>query len=470
MLKINILKHIFENHKNCRLIISTFTKTGIVSLASLIGLANCQLTLAQVPSSSSQLHAQININLNQVKVPEIAQKIIQAINKTELTGDFSGAVKTLGISDINQSPIINRIEQSKKAHDYLVSIGELYKNFKSQFKIQNLNVTGTSASLDVQEYTEIELSKPEDIAAGIIPKYIKNHRFTFTISGGQIKLTSHKLLNDPSDPDPLNIKNAVPAPPDAIPATIGLVDPKFRKFVSTIVASSQLTGLNADINGSVPSNKFVPQINKIGVLNFNLISSMMVNLISANYTTYNRSAAVDYAGKYWQSFNPKYRNFEQVFGFINQGDCTNYASQALLEGGGWTSIDGARPDNNVWWYNPNPAIPVSQWADSQSYTWASAPNFYQFLKNHPERAKPVNQSSLLRAGDIVHVDFNKGEGLSHTMIVTFRRDDGMIFLAGHTKPHYMMPIYDIQANYPGAKFYTWQLQNEFLDPNGFLTR
>jgi hypothetical protein len=34
----------------------------------------------------------------------------------------------------------------------------------------------------------------------------------------------------------------------------------------------------------------------------------------------------------------------------------------------------------------------------------------------------------------------------------------------------MLPIYDIQARYPGSKFYTWKLQNEFLDPKGLLTR
>jgi Putative amidase domain len=420
--------------------------------------------LAQESKSSPQLNAQLNINLSQVKVPEIAQKVIQSINEVELTGDFSASAKKFGIPEINQSAIQNRIDQQKKAHDYLASIGEVYKNLKSQFKIQNLNISGTTASLDVEEYTEIGLSKPEDVAAGIVPKYIKNHRFTFTISGGQIKLASHKLLNDPDEPSPESIKNAVPAPPDAVPATISLHN---TKFADTLVASSRLNQLSLQ---SIPLTKWPPS-QRLKSKAFGLFPLIIRNFISTRITTYDRAKAVEYAGKYWNSFNPKYRNFEQVLGVINQGDCTNYASQVLYEGGGWTFINGmVQADDTTWWYNPDPAIPVSRWGDSQSNSWSAAPNLFAFFKNHPERAKPVNQSSLLRPGDIVQVDLNHGEGLSHTMVVTLRKDNGTIFLAAHTKPHYMIPIYDIQANNPGAKFFTWQMQNEFVDPNGLINR
>ncbi len=466
--KIPYFKQTYTKRQNLNF--KGFLYIGLPSFICLCGLAQVGAASAQISKPSSQTTAQLNINLSQVKVPEIAQKVIQVINDVELTGNFSASAKKFGIPDINQTAIQNRIEQQKTAHDYLNSIGEVYKDLKSQFKISNLNLSGSTASLDVEEFTEIVLSKPGDVAAGIVPKYVKRHRFTFAISGGQIKLASHKLLNDPDDPSPESIKNAVPAPPDAIPATVGLSTKIRKNFPTILLASNRLDNNLSKHN--LGTSTYLQQMHE-KLRTFGLFPLVVRNLIAANFTVFDRPKAVEYAGKYWNSFNPKYRNFEQYFGVpvFNVGDCTNYASQVLSEGGGWTTIEGMdRADNKTWWYNPDSAIPVSRWGDGQSYSWAGAPSFYQFLKNHPERVTPVNKSSLLLPGDIVQVDFNQGEGLSHTMVVTMRRDDGMIFLAGHTIPHYMIPIYDIQARYPGSKFYTWKLQNEFLDPKGLLTR
>jgi Putative amidase domain len=65
-------------------------------------------------------------------------------------------------------------------------------------------------------------------------------------------------------------------------------------------------------------------------------------------------------------------------------------------------------------------------------------------------------------GDIVQVDFGKGEGLSHTMVVTKKRDsDGMIYLAAHTISHLEMPVYNLKANYPDVKIYTWKLRDTY---------
>lgn len=284
-------------------------------------------------------------------------------------------------------------------------------------------------------------------------------------------------MNDPEDPEPESIKNAVPAPPEAVPAIIdtlqsssssllnssvpsNLVKHQYSWQVHPILASSSIPTRNVIEQGSSPYKELHGN-------SFGLLPSLTKSLVAQLRTVYfDRVGAVAYAQKWWSGFNPKYRNFQQVFGlpFYNAGDCTNYASQILYEGGQWAMVGdyGSRTSDLAWWYNFDPTIPISAFADTQTYTWAAAVNFWRFLSKNPSRATPVNRSALLEPGDVVQVDFGKGEGVSHTMIVTYRRtDDGMIYLIGHTNPHYLLPIYDIQANFPNAKFYTWKLANSY---------
>ena len=47
--------------------------------------------------------------------------------------------------------------------------------------------------------------------------------------------------------------------------------------------------------------------------------------------TYNRDAAILYAQKWANSFNPQYPNFEKIG--VENSDCANFVSQCLFAGG-----------------------------------------------------------------------------------------------------------------------------------------
>ncbi|WP_255347945.1 amidase domain-containing protein [Geobacillus sp. Y412MC52] len=58
------------------------------------------------------------------------------------------------------------------------------------------------------------------------------------------------------------------------------------------------------------------------------------------YTYYSRQGAVNYANRWWNGRNPKYRSFSN--------DCANFVLQSFYEGG---SARQAWAEPYVWWYN-----------------------------------------------------------------------------------------------------------------------
>jgi hypothetical protein len=310
----------------------------------------------------------------------------------------------------------------------------------------------THLVVQVQEYTEIELSEPE-ARDGIVPKYIKLHELTFMIVGGRekIRLKDYHLLNDPEEPSPEAIRNAVPAPSDAIPAIIDYESSSFSPATSVIETS--VIGLSQlSIPGFI-SSKINPDDSELNATKALVSQGRNVNssIAQAQVRTvyYNRVRVRDYAVKWWNSFNPLYRSFG--------ADCTNYASQLLIAGG-WTQIQNSQASDPTytWWYG----------SSDQSRSWAFAPATYSFLSRYSGssgRVTPVDRTSKLDVGDIVQVDWGKGEGLSHTMIVSRKRaSDGMVYLTGHTNPHLEMPVYDILANYRDAKLFTWKVNDSYV--------
>ena len=68
--------------------------------------------------------------------------------------------------------------------------------------------------------------------------------------------------------------------------------------------------------------------------------------------SYDRLAAVQYAERWWNDYNPQYRKFTV--------DCTNFISQCLLAGG--APMHGAPVRERGWWYQ----------GDNWSFSWAVA--------------------------------------------------------------------------------------------------
>lgn len=130
--------------------------------------------------------------------------------------------------------------------------------------------------------------------------------------------------------------------------------------------------------------------------------------------TYDRRKAVQYAEKWWNSYNPAYHQFEV--------DCTNYISQCVRAGG--APMRGYPNRGNGWWMQNN----------SWSYSWSVANAFPRYLEASKQglKAKVVSDVSQLKLGDVICYDFEGDGKYNHTTIVTAKDENGEPLVNAHT--------------------------------------
>jgi len=162
------------------------------------------------------------------------------------------------------------------------------------------------------------------------------------------------------------------------------------------------------------------------------------------------SDAAAYAKKWAKSTNPTYGRFDN--------DCTNFASQAMLEGG-WSMVGGSfwdRKDDDVWWFGRSKVAKAS-------YTWGGAENFHQFVRVSG-RGTLVKHVMNLNVGDVLQMDFTGSGHIGHTMVVTGKTANNL-FLSYHTSDHLDEPFYSDGTNPgilsrnpdPPTKYYGWNI-------------
>ena len=130
--------------------------------------------------------------------------------------------------------------------------------------------------------------------------------------------------------------------------------------------------------------------------------------------TYDRLAAVQYAERWWDSTNPRYKNFE-----VN---CTNFISQCLHAGG--ASMRGYPNRSSGWWMQQN------NW----SYSWTVANAMRSFLTHSKIglRAKVVTSADQLRPGDVICYDFQGDGRYDHTTFVVAKDQENMPLVNAQT--------------------------------------
>lgn len=129
---------------------------------------------------------------------------------------------------------------------------------------------------------------------------------------------------------------------------------------------------------------------------------------------YNRLKAVQYAERWWNTYNPAYKKFEN--------DCTNYISQCLHAGE--APMRGYPNRGNGWWMRNN------NW----SYSWAVAHSLRLYLPNSKSglRAREVSSPDQLLLGDVICYDFEGDGRYNHNTIVTGKDAYGMPLVNAHT--------------------------------------
>ncbi|WP_163529407.1 amidase domain-containing protein [Halobacillus ihumii] len=129
---------------------------------------------------------------------------------------------------------------------------------------------------------------------------------------------------------------------------------------------------------------------------------------------YDRRAAVQYAERWWDSYNPAYNHFDV--------DCTNYVSQCLRAGG--APMWGQPNRGKGWWYSG------SNW----SYSWAVAHSLRWYLSGARQglTAKEVTDAALLSPGDVICYDFEGDGRFDHNTIVVKMTSKGLPLVNAHT--------------------------------------
>ncbi|WP_047982862.1 amidase domain-containing protein [Ornithinibacillus californiensis] len=152
--------------------------------------------------------------------------------------------------------------------------------------------------------------------------------------------------------------------------------------------------------------------------------------------SYDRLAAVQYAERWWNSYNPQYRKFDV--------DCTNYVSQCLHAGG--APMRGAPNRSQGWWYSGN------NW----SYSWAVAHSLRWFLSGstHGLKGTEVESASELEPGDIICYDFQGDGRWDHNTIVVAKDAYGLPLVNAHTQNsrHRYWSYEDSSAYTPNIKY------------------
>lgn len=139
------------------------------------------------------------------------------------------------------------------------------------------------------------------------------------------------------------------------------------------------------------------------------------NILSYNKRfSYDRRSAVQYAERWWNSYNPSFHRFSV--------DCTNYVSQCLLAGG--APMRGVPDRSHGWWYKDN------NW----SYSWAVAHSLRWYLSGSTEglKGKEIESADQLKPGDIICYDFSGDGRWDHTTIVVSKDANNMPLVNAHT--------------------------------------
>lgn len=172
------------------------------------------------------------------------------------------------------------------------------------------------------------------------------------------------------------------------------------------------------------------------------------NLPAGPSHAYDRGGAVNYANEHASNYNPDYPSYDDG----THGDCTNFVSQAIYEGGNASMaipdpLPSPSPNGQVGWYLLNDTQRASAWNDvsalydfiTHPYSWDEGPEGCDVTIND------------LMPGDIIQ--YGDGSTWYHSVIVVEIKD-GIPYVASHS-PN-ISPIaynsFDYFGNYSDIRF------------------
>lgn len=155
---------------------------------------------------------------------------------------------------------------------------------------------------------------------------------------------------------------------------------------------------------------------------------------------YNYPAMATYLEKFWSSYNPAYRNWDN--GGVGPGDCTNFVSQALRNGG-WALTGGASGDYHYWWYN----------ASTQTKSWAAVDWWASYARSSG-RTSMLGNVWDMRVGDVLQIDRNKDGTKDHTMMVSYYSSGP--YFTYHSNNRYRRSMNQVLADWGAANYFAYR--------------
>ncbi|MFD7435487.1 amidase domain-containing protein [Streptomyces sp. NPDC059861] len=317
--------------------------------------------------------------------------------KKPLIDGFSGEV---AVSSGTARTEDNAVDQLGDRKDGLARLGEKYSAANTSVTLNQTSVKGRNAVVKVTETTTLTYEK----VRGDEPKttgFQAHHQLTFKADrDGNWRLTGIRE----SDDGGLAInQTATPSVAAATKAKAGNTTPSAPRAATTRPAPSNPKNLTA--------------------------------------SGYDYKAMAAYAEKYWSNYNPAYPNFN---GQGAGGDCTNFVSQSL-KAGGWKHVPGYVYDYTRWFGT----------ADIQSHSFVGVNEWSWFAQNS-QRVTSLANVYQMDVGDVLQVDFDKDGSKDHTMIVTYRSQQGVPYLTYHSTNTYRRSVASVIASYPNAAYYAYR--------------
>ena len=121
-------------------------------------------------------------------------------------------------------------------------------------------------------------------------------------------------------------------------------------------------------------------------------------------TTYNGTGAASYAAQYALNYNSSYPDYS-AYG----GDCTNFISQCIHEGGNLPMHVGTPGNNSYWFVN----------SSGHSMSWTGVSSFYSYALNSSSTIQCVGSGwSSVGYGDIIQLHSSSTNSWFHSLIVS----------------------------------------------------
>ncbi|WP_405581895.1 amidase domain-containing protein [Streptomyces sp. NBC_01092] len=334
------------------------------------------------------------------------QRLADAVftDRTQALVDVERSARPLTdgfLGDVRLSAGVARGEDAARStldrrKDLLAQLGERYRKADTAVTLDATRVTGRTAKAEVTETTTLTYDKVRGDEPGTTG-FQAHHELTFTAGPrGEWQLTAVR------DTDPGIAVNTVAGRSVKAP-TVDDTMPSAPRAATTYPAPAKPKTLTG--------------------------------------TALNYKAMAAYAEKHWSNYN---KDYPDLGGRGDGGDCTNFVSQSL-KAGGWKHVPGYVYDYTRWFGN----------AEIQSHSFVGVNEWSWFAQNSKRTTSLANVYQM-DVGDVLQMDFDKDGAKDHTMVVSYRSPQGVPYLTYHSTNTYRRSVASIIASYSNAAFYAYR--------------